>query len=173
MPVKIRLSRHGKKRKPIYSVVIADSRAPRDGKFIEKLGTFNPNTNPTTIDINFERALYWLQTGAQPTDTCRTILSEKGVLYKKHLLGGVKKGALTQEQADSKFNDWIKNKESKLTSVAVGMKSAAEKDAQKRMDAETKAKEKRAEAIAKKNAQQIKESAVETVEETTEQTTEE
>ena len=104
MPTKIRLQRFGKKGQPFYHVVVADSRAPRDGKFIEKIGTYNPRTIPATIDLNLDRALYWLGTGAQPTETTRAILSYKGVLYKNHLLGGVKKGALTQEQADAKFS---------------------------------------------------------------------
>ena len=97
MATKIRLQRHGKKGKPFYYVVVADSRAPRDGRFIERLGSYNPNTNPATIDINFDKTLDWVNKGAQPTDTCRAILSYKGVLYKKHLEGGVKKGALTAE----------------------------------------------------------------------------
>ena len=107
MATKIRLQRFGKKGKPFYHVVVADSRSPRDGKFIERLGSYNPNTNPATIDINFEKALEWVNSGAQPTDTCRAILSYKGVLYKKHLEGGVKKGALTAEQAEAKFNEWV------------------------------------------------------------------
>ena len=107
MPVKIRLTRHGKKGYAFYHVVVADSRAPRDGKFIEKIGTYNPNTNPATIDLDFEKALEWLQKGAQPTDTCRAILSYKGVMYKKHLLGGVAKGAFTAEVAEAKFAKWL------------------------------------------------------------------
>ncbi len=104
MSVKIRLGRHGKKGYPFYHIVVADSRAPRDGKFIEKIGTYNPNTNPATIELSFEKALDWLQKGAQPTDTCRAILSEKGVLMKKHLLGGVAKGAFSESDAEAKFN---------------------------------------------------------------------
>ena len=111
MPVKIRLARHGKKGYAYYSILVADSRAPRDGRFIEKVGTYNPNTNPAQVDIKFDRALYWIQTGAQPTDTCRTLLSRKGVLLKDHLLRGVKKNALTEAQAEAKFNEWLKNKE--------------------------------------------------------------
>ncbi|UKI18151.1 MAG: 30S ribosomal protein S16 [Bacteroidales bacterium] len=114
MAVKIRLARHGKKGAPFYHIVAADSRAPRDGKFIEKLGTYNPNTNPATIDLKFDRALDWLQKGAQPTDTCRAILSYKGVLYKKHLLGGVAKGAFSESDAEAKFNKWMTEKESKI-----------------------------------------------------------
>src|ERR1700745_1015675 len=103
MPVKIRLQRQGKKASAFFHIVIADGRAPRNGKFIEKIGTYNPNTNPATIDLNFDKALTWLNNGAQPTDTCRAILSYKGVMYKKHLQGGITKGALTEEQADAKF----------------------------------------------------------------------
>ena len=113
MATKIRLQRHGKKGKPFYHVVIADSRAKRDGRFIEKIGLYNPNTKPAEININFDSALGWLQKGAIPTDTVRAILSYKGVLLKKHLLDGVKKGALTEEQAENKFQNWIKEKEEK------------------------------------------------------------
>ncbi|HCN83586.1 MAG TPA: 30S ribosomal protein S16, partial [Sphingobacteriaceae bacterium] len=102
----------GKKGKPFYHVVVADARSPRDGKFIERLGSYNPNTNPATIEINFDKALDWVNKGAQPTDTCRAILSYKGVMYKKHLEGGVRKGALTLEQAEVKFAEWLKGKES-------------------------------------------------------------
>src|ERR1700740_2067340 len=107
MPTKIRLQRHGKKTKAFYHIVIADGRAPRDGKFIEKLGTYNPNTNPATINLDFEGALNWLQKGAEPTDTMKAILSYKGVVYKNHLLNGVKKGALTAEQVEAKFAKWM------------------------------------------------------------------
>ncbi|PID93574.1 MAG: 30S ribosomal protein S16, partial [Bacteroidetes bacterium] len=117
MPTKIRLQRHGKKKKPFYHIVIADGRAPRDGKFIEKIGTYNPITKPATIDLKFDRALTWLQTGAQPTNTVRAILSYKGVLYKNHLLKGVKKGALTEEQVEIKFNNWLKEKEASIEKV--------------------------------------------------------
>ena len=111
MPVKIRLQRHGKKGKPFFWIVAADSRAKRDGRFLEKLGTYNPNTNPATINLNVDLSVQWLQNGAQPTDTARAILSYKGVLLKKHLLEGVKKGALTQEQAEEKFSSWVSEKE--------------------------------------------------------------
>ncbi|MBR1957503.1 MAG: 30S ribosomal protein S16, partial [Tidjanibacter sp.] len=114
MSVKIRLARHGKKGYAFYHIVAADSRAPRDGKFIEKLGTYNPNTNPATIELNADRALDWLQKGAQPTDTCRAILSYKGVLYKKHLLGGVAKGAFDEATAEAKFNKWMDEKNAKI-----------------------------------------------------------
>ena len=108
MSTKIRLARHGRKGRPFYHVVIADSRAPRDGRYIEKIGTYNPNTNPATIDLKFDRALYWLMTGAQPTDTASRILSYKGVLLKKHLLEGVKKGAFDEAAAEAKFEAWTK-----------------------------------------------------------------
>ncbi|WP_418664606.1 30S ribosomal protein S16, partial [Alistipes ihumii] len=115
MPVKIRLARRGKKGYPFYHIVVADSRAPRDGKFIENIGSYNPNTNPATINLDFEKALDWLQKGAQPTDTCRAILSYKGVLMKKHLLGGVSKGAFTQEAAEAKFAQWLEQKAGKIS----------------------------------------------------------
>lgn len=111
MPVKIRLQRHGKKGKPFFWIVAADSRAKRDGRFLEKLGTYNPNTNPATIDINIDNSVQWLQNGAQPTDTARAILSYKGVLLKKHLIDGVSKGALTMEQVEEKFSAWVTEKE--------------------------------------------------------------
>ena len=107
MPVKIRLQRHGKKGKPFYWIVAADSRAKRDGKFLEKLGTYNPNVNPAEINLNVDGAVQWLQNGAQPTDTARAILSYKGALLKKHLVEGVKKGALTEEQVEERYNAWI------------------------------------------------------------------
>jgi len=114
MPVKLRLQRHGKKGKPFYWIVAADSRAKRDGKFLEKVGTYNPNTNPATIELNLESAVKWLHNGAQPTDTTRAILSYKGVLLKHHLDGGVRKGALTQEQADEKLEKWLDEKSGKV-----------------------------------------------------------
>lgn len=115
MPVKIRLQRKGRKQRPFYHIVVADARAPRDGKFISKLGTYNPMTKPATIDIDREEAYQWLMKGAQPTDTVRAILRFKGVMYRKHLMRGVTKGALTQEQADEKWQEWIDNKEAKVT----------------------------------------------------------
>ena len=111
MPVKIRLQRHGKKGKPFYWIVAADARAKRDGRYLEKLGIYNPNTNPATIELNLDGAVQWLQNGAQPTDTARAILSYKGAMYKNHLLGGVRKGALTEEQVEEKFTAWIEAKE--------------------------------------------------------------
>ena len=114
MATKIRLQRHGRKGYAFYQIVIADSRAPRDGRFIERIGSYNPNTNPATVDLNFERALYWLQVGAQPTDTTRNILSREGVCLKKHLLEGVKKGAFDEAAAEEKFQAWLKNKQASV-----------------------------------------------------------
>lgn len=153
MPTKIRLQRHGKKRYPFYHVVIADSRAPRDGKFIEKLGTYNPNTNPATIDINFDGALSWMKKGAQPTDTVRALLSYKGVIYKNHLDKGVAKGAFTQEDADKKFAAWLEEKEAKIDSKKSKLESDKEAAAKKALAAETEANAKKAASIAAKTAE--------------------
>lgn len=152
MATKIRLQRHGKKGKPFYYIVVADSRAPRDGRFIERLGSYNPNTNPATIDINFDKTLNWVNNGAQPTDTCRAILSYKGVLYKKHLQGGVKKGALTEAQVEEKFNAWLEQKEGKITGKKSNLASAKEEARKAALAAEAKKKEEKAAAIAAKNA---------------------
>lgn len=152
MATKIRLQRHGRKGYAFYHVVVADSRAPRDGKFIERLGSYNPNTNPATIDLNFERALYWVSTGAQPTDTARTVLSSEGVLMMKHLLEGVKKGAFTTEQAEVKFNTWKQGKEASVNAAKVSLKDAARADLKSRMEAEVEANKAKAEAIAQKLA---------------------
>jgi small subunit ribosomal protein S16 len=143
MPVKIRLQRHGKKGKPFYWVVAADSRSKRDGKFLEKIGTYNPTTNPATIDLNVDSAVQWLHDGAQPTDTVRAILSYKGALLKHHLDGGVRKGALTQEQADAKFAQWNDDKAGKIDSKK-GDLSTAKADAKaKAFEAEKKVNEDR------------------------------
>ena len=152
MAVKIRLARHGKKAAPFYHIVAADSRAPRDGKFIEKLGTYNPITNPATIELNFERALDWLMKGAQPTDTCRAILSYKGVLYKKHLLGGVAKGAFSESDAEAKFNKWMEEKLGKIAPKESKLATDAKAAEKARLAAEAKVKEERAKAIAEKKA---------------------
>ena len=152
MAVKIRLARHGKKGAPIYHIIAADSRAPRDGRFIEKLGVYNPNTNPATIDLKFDRALDWLLKGAQPTDTCRAILSYKGVLYKKHLLGGVAKGAFSESDAEAKFNKWLGEKEGKITAKVNKLATDAKNAEKAALAAETKVKEERAAAIAEKKA---------------------
>lgn len=151
MATKIRLQRHGKKGKPFYYVVVADSRAPRDGRFIERIGSYNPNTNPATIDLNFEKALDWISKGAQPTDTCRTILSDKGVLYRKHLEGGVTKGAITTEQAEAKFNEWVQSKQDKVLGQKEGYTQTKEAAKKAALAAEAKKKEERAAAIVAKN----------------------
>ena len=166
MPVKIRLQRHGKKQRAFYHIVVADSRAPRDGKFIEKLGVYNPNTNPATIDLNIDAAVQWLHNGAQPTDTTRAILSYKGVLYKKHLAGGVKKGALTQEQADVKFAAWVDAKTSKVDSKKSSLVSSKEAANKARLATEAKQKEEKAAAIIAKNTPVVEEVIEEVVEET-------
>jgi len=148
MATKIRLQRGGRKSRPIYSIVVADARAKRDGRFIEKLGTYNPNTNPATIDLNFDSALSWVMKGAQPTDTARAILSYRGVMMKKHLLEGVRKGALTEEQAEAKYEAWLSDKESKIGAnvKAIAEKKAADKTA--RLAAESEVNKARATAIA-------------------------
>ena len=151
MAVKIRLQRHGKKDQAFFHVVVADGRAPRDGKFIEKLGTYDPNSNPATIDINFDSTLNWLMKGAQPTDTCRAILSYKGVMMKKHLLEGVKKGALTEAQVEQKFSKWLSEKEGKIVGKKDNLKSADSKKAAAAAKAETAAKEAKAAKIEAKN----------------------
>jgi small subunit ribosomal protein S16 len=149
MPVKIRLQRHGKKGKPFYWVVAADSRAKRDGKFLEKLGIYNPNTNPATIELDVDSSVKWLQNGAQPTDTAKAILSYKGVLLKRHLLGGVAKGALTEEQVEEKFNAWVAEKEAAIDAKKGGLDKAKEEAKAKALAAEKEINEKRAaEAVA-------------------------
>jgi small subunit ribosomal protein S16 len=178
MATKIRLQRFGKKSKPFYHVVVADSRAPRDGKFIERLGSYNPNTNPATIDIDFEKTLDWVLKGAEPTDTCRAILSYKGVLYRKHLEGGIKKGALTAEQADAKFATWLEAKGGKIEGKKENLTSSKEEARKVALAAETKKNEDRAAALAIKNApvpeEVVEEPAAEATEETaTEGTSEE
>jgi len=152
MSVKIRLARKGRKKQAYYHVVVADSRSPRDGRFIEKIGVYNPITDPATIDINFEKALGWLQNGAQPTDTCRAILSYKGVLLKKHLIEGVKKGAFDEAEADRRFNEWLKNKEEQIEARKSGLEKKGEETRKQRLEAETTVKETRAAAYAKKLA---------------------
>ena len=151
MATKIRLQRFGKKGKPFYHVVVADARAPRDGKFIERIGSYNPNTNPATIDINFDKALDWVNKGAQPTDTCRAILSYKGVMYKKHLEGGVKKGALTAEQAESKFAEWLQSKEGKIEGKKDILTKSKDEVKKAALIAEARKKEEIAAAIVAKN----------------------
>jgi small subunit ribosomal protein S16 len=159
MPVRIRLTRHGRKAQAFYHLVAADSRAPRDGKFIEKLGTYNPNTNPATIELNFERALYWLQEGAQPSDTAKAILSYKGVMMKKHLLEGVKKGAFDEAAAEAKFDKWIGEKNFKIQAKKDKLKTDARLDKKERLEAERKVSEAKAQAVAQKQAEAAKAAA--------------
>ncbi|MCQ2110343.1 MAG: 30S ribosomal protein S16 [Bacteroidaceae bacterium] len=153
MATKIRLQRRGHKAYAFYSIVIADPRAPRDGKFIEKIGTYNPNTNPATIDLNFERALYWVECGAQPTDTARNILSREGVYMMKHLKGGVKKGAFNEETAQAKFDAWKQQKESSLKAIVVKDEQAKRELGKAKLEAEKKVNEAIAEKVAKKIAE--------------------
>jgi small subunit ribosomal protein S16 len=173
MATKIRLQRHGKKGKPFYHVVIADSRAKRDGKFIERIGSYNPNTNPATIDVNFERAMYWVGVGAEPTNTMRAILHYKGVMYKSHLLKGVAKGAMTEEQAESKFNEWAAAKEAKIQAKRDNLSKAQEDALAKRLANEADVNAARAKALEAKNAPEVEEVAEETVEAAAEEATEE
>ena len=165
MPVKIRLQRHGKKGKPYYWIVAADARSKRDGKYLEKLGAYNPNTNPATIELDVDGAVTWLQNGAQPTDTARAILSYKGALLKNHLAGGVRKGALTEEQAEAKFNAWLEEKGSKVSTKAETLAKAKEEAKAKALEAEKAVNEARAAAAV---VEEEAEAAEETVEETTE-----
>lgn len=165
MPVKIRLQRHGKKGKPFYWIVAADARAKRDGKFLEKLGTYNPNTNPATIDLNVDGSVKWLQNGAQPTDTARAILSYKGAMLKNHLAGGIAKGALTEEQAEAKFNAWLDEKAKKVDAKKDGLAKAKDDAKATALAAEKAVNEKRAAAAV--------EAEVETAEEVVAEATEE
>jgi small subunit ribosomal protein S16 len=143
MPVKIRLQRHGKKGKPFFWVVAADSRSKRDGRSLEKLGTYNPNTNPASIELDVDAAVKWLQNGAQPTDTARAILSYKGAMLKNHLAGGVKKGALTEEQAEAKFQSWLEEKNAKISAKANKLAKAKEDADAKILEAEKEINAKR------------------------------
>lgn len=151
MAVKIRLARRGRKKQALYDVVVADARAPRDGRYIEKIGRYNPNTDPATIDLDDQKAFEWVMNGAQPTDTVRAMLSYRGIMLKKHLQIGVNKGAITQEDADKKFEAWLQGKESKIESKKDRLAREAAASAKERKEAETKVKEARAEALAKKN----------------------
>ncbi len=143
MPVKIRLQRHGKKGKPFYWIVAADARAKRDGRYLEKIGTYNPNTNPATIDINEDNAVNWLEKGAQPTDTARTLMSYKGIMLKHHLNGGVRKGALTQEEADKKLVFWLKEKDAKILAKKEGLTKEEVDSKAKRLATEKAVSDKR------------------------------
>ncbi len=153
MATKIRLQRRGRKNYPFYQVIVADSRAPRDGKYIERIGSYNPNTNPATITLDFDRALYWLQTGAQPTDTVRNILSNEGVYLKKHLLGGVAKGAFDEAEAERRFNAWKTNKQQALHSGKLKEEEKQRAEDKARKAAEAEVNKARAEKIAQKKAE--------------------
>ena len=153
MATKIRLQRPGRKGYAFYPIVIADSRAPRDGKFIERIGSYNPNTNPATISLDFDRALYWIQTGAQPTDTVRRILSDEGVLMMKHLLGGVKKGAFSQEEAERRFAAWKAGKDSALNAKKAKLADDKKAADSKRLEDEKAKNQAKAELVAKKKAE--------------------
>lgn len=152
MATRIRLQRNGRKNYPFYAIVIADSRAPRDGKFIEKIGTFNPNTNPATVDLNFDKALDWVLKGAQPSDTVRNILSGEGVYMKKHLLGGVKKGAFNEADAETKFEAWKADKQNKLSDIKVKNEEVKKNAIQASLEAEKKVNEAKAQVLAEKKA---------------------
>jgi len=155
MATKIRLQRHGKKRSAFYHIVAADAKAKRDGRFIEKLGTYNPNTNPATIELEFDRALYWVQVGAQPTDTVKALLSYKGVLLKNHLDKGVAKGALTEADAEKKFEAWLAEKGSKISGKSDSISQEKEKANIEKLAAEKAVNEARAAEIAAKNAPEV------------------
>ncbi len=153
MATKIRLQRHGRKHHAFYPIVIADSRAPRDGKFIERIGSYNPNTNPATISLNFERALYWVNVGAQPTDTARRILSQEGVMLMKHLQGGVRKGAFSQEEAQRRFDAWKQSKVAAANAVKAKLDDDKKKAESKRLEEEKAKNNAKAELVAKKKAE--------------------
>ena len=152
MAVKIRLARKGRKKLAFYHIVVADSRSPRDGRYIEKIGSYNPVTNPATIELDFGKALGWLQNGALPTDTCRAILSYKGVLMKKHLLDGVKKGAFDEAEATKRFEEWIKQNEAKIEAKKSNLEKSQDDELGKRLSVEKRVNEARVAKLAKKNA---------------------
>ncbi|MBD5231991.1 MAG: 30S ribosomal protein S16 [Bacteroidales bacterium] len=155
MATKIRLQRHGRKGYAFYPIVIADSRAPRDGRFIERIGSYNPNTNPATVSLNFERALYWVEVGAQPTDTVRSILSHEGVMLMKHLRGGVKKGAFTEEEAQRRFDAWKASKDKATEAGRAKLAAKKSEDAKARLEAEAEKNRAKAESVAKKKAEKL------------------
>lgn len=164
MPVKIRLARRGRKKQAMYDVVVADARAPRDGRFIEKIGTYNPNTDPASINLDDNKAFDWVMKGAQPTDTVRAMLSYRGVMMKKHLQIGVNKGAITQEEADKKLEAWIKDKESKIQGKVDKLAKAKADKKKASLDAEKKVSDARAEEL-KKRAQEAEAALVEEIKE--------
>ncbi len=157
MPVKIRLARHGRKARAYYYIVVADSRAPRDGKFIERIGDYNPNTNPATINLDFDKALDWLLKGAQPTDTARAILSYEGVLYKKHLMGGVKKGAFDEAEMEKRFKAWKEDKLARIQAKVDRLRNESDAEKAARLKLEKEISDKRAQEIAAKNAEAVAE----------------
>ena len=152
MSVKLRLLRKGRKRKPFYYIVAADARAPRDGRFIERVGSYNPNTNPATIDLDLEKSVQWLQNGAQPTDTVRAILSYKGAMYKNHLLKGAAKGAFPVEEVEAKFNAWLSEKEGRIDTKKVALAEAKAAADQEVFERESKVRADREKAILAKNS---------------------
>jgi small subunit ribosomal protein S16 len=152
MAVKIRLARKGRKKKAFYHIVVADSRSPRDGRYIEKIGSYNPITNPATIELDFDKALDWLRNGALPTDTCRAILSYKGVMMKKHLLEGVKKGAFDEVEANRRFEEWIKQNEAKIEAKKSNLEKSQDDELGKKLKEEKRVNEARAAKLARKNA---------------------
>ena len=155
MATKIRLQRHGRKGYAYYPIVVADSRAPRDGRFIERIGSYNPNTNPATISLDFDRALYWVEQGAQPTDTVRSLLSKEGVMLMKHLRGGVKKGAFDEAEAQKRFDAWKAARDKEVAAVKAKNDAAAADDAKKRFEAEAEKNRLKGEAVAKKRAEKL------------------
>lgn len=161
MATKIRLQRHGRKNHAFYPIVIADSRAPRDGKFIERIGSYDPNTNPATITLNFERALYWVNVGAVPTDTVRSILSNEGVLLMKHLQGGVKKGAFDEAEAQKRFEAWKANKQAAVDAQKTAMATKKQEAVKAAFEHEVAVNKAKAEAVAKKKAEALAAKAAE------------
>jgi small subunit ribosomal protein S16 len=159
MAVKIRLARKGRKKLAFYHIVVADSRSPRDGRYIEKIGSYNPVTNPATIELDFDKALGWLQNGALPTDTCRAILSYKGVLIKKHLLEGVKKGAFDEAEATKRFDEWVKQNEAKIESKKLNLEKSKDEEVDKKLAVEKKVNEARAAKLAKRIADEAAKAA--------------
>jgi small subunit ribosomal protein S16 len=171
MPVKIRLQRHGRKGQPYFHIVAADARSPRDGKYIERLGFYNPNTDPATIEVDVDTAAQWLVNGAQPTDTARAILSYKGVLYKNHLMRGVKKGAFSEEEAEKRFNAWLEQKQEKIEAKQKGLDTATDTARKERLANEAEISKTRAAAIAAANAPEpVAEEVVEAIETPVDQT---
>ncbi len=159
MPVKIRLARRGRKKSAIYDIVVADARAPRDGKFIEKIGQYNPNSNPAFVDFDTQKAFDWVMKGAQPTDTVKAMLSYRGVLYRKHLQIGVNKGAITQEQADERFQNWLGEKEAKIEGKKTSLGQKREEAQRAALEAETRVREARAEKLRQREAAAAKANA--------------